>query len=178
MSDEMSDYIMKDSLPADSVQKGTGYLSDLMNAGSHDNALTQNALNFNFSVEEQSSMMRTIEEIFLLEEELPKEDQQMGDDDEEEPEIDLEDQQRRTTKLKGVLSTLAQLWWSDSEQMDVAAEKLADGSRDRKSKRVLELYYTAYFIPFLLIVSGFCTMESTLFNLEMPFYIVLSSSLY
>lgn len=177
MSDEMSDYIMKDSLPADSVQKGKGYLLDDMNAGSHDNALTQKALNFNFSVEEQSSMMRTIEEIFLLEEELPKEDQEMGDD-EEEPEIDLEDQQRRTTKLKGVLSTLAQLWWSDSEQMDVAAEKLADGSRDRKSKRVLELYYTAYFIPFLLIVSGFCTMESTLFNLEMPFYIVLSSSLY
>lgn len=87
------------------------------------------------SAEEQSHMMKSIQEIFGLEEEAPKEDDEMADDeddDEVEEEVDLEDRARRTKRLKGVLSTLAQLWWSDSEQMDLAAEKLADGSRDRE----------------------------------------------
>ena len=87
----------------------------------------------NLSVEEQMSMMKSIQAIFELEEELPNEDEEMvGGDEEEEPVIDLEDQQRRTERLKGVLSTLAQLWWSDSVHMDLVAEKLADGSRDRE----------------------------------------------
>jgi hypothetical protein len=82
------------------------------------------------SAEEQSIMMKSIQEIFELEE---SQDEVMGEgDEEEEPEVDLEDQARRTERLKGVLSTLAQLWWSDSEDMDLVAEKLADGSRDRE----------------------------------------------
>ena len=46
--------------------------------------------------------------------------------------VDLEDRHRRTERLKGGLSMLARLWWSDSEHMGLAAEKLADGSRDRE----------------------------------------------
>ena len=84
-------------------------------------------LNLNLSAEEQSLMMKNIAEIFALEEE---EDVEMEDD--EEQVVDVEDQERRTAKLKGVLPTLAQLWWSDSEHMSMAAEKLADGSRDRE----------------------------------------------
>ena len=83
----------------------------------------------NLSAEEQGTMMKSILEIFELEE---GEDEEMGDEDEDEVIVDLEDQMRRTERLKGVLSTLAQLWWSDSDQMDLAAEKLADGSRDRE----------------------------------------------
>ncbi|KAH8598786.1 armadillo-type protein [Bisporella sp. PMI_857] len=81
-------------------------------------------------------MVKSIQEIFELEEsarsgELDGEgDEEMGDDDEEE--VDLEDRERRTGKLKGLLGMLAQLWWADSEHMDMAAEKLADGSRDPK----------------------------------------------
>jgi hypothetical protein len=85
------------------------------------------------SAEEQGLMMKSIQEIFELEEEPAKEDEEMADEGEEdEPVVDLEDQARRTERLKGVLSTLAQLWWSDSDHIDLVAEKLADGSRDRK----------------------------------------------
>lgn len=86
----------------------------------------------NLSAEEQSTMMKSIQEIFDLEEEDEEMTDGDGDEEEEEPVVDLEDQMRRTERLKGVLSTLAQLWWSDSEHMDLVAEKLADGSRDRE----------------------------------------------
>ena len=92
--------------------------------------LGNEGMSISLSAEEQSVMMKSIQDIFELEEE--PEDEEMGDGDEEEPEVDLEDQERRTERLKGVLSTLAQLWWSDSEHMDLVAEKLANGSRDRE----------------------------------------------
>jgi len=34
----------------------------------------------------------------------------------------------RERKVKRGSTTLAQLWWANSEQMDVVTEKLADGS--------------------------------------------------
>ena len=82
-------------------------------------------------VEEQNSMMKSFGEIFELEQ-TQEEDEEMIDGSEEENPFDLEDQQRRTERLKGVLRTLAQLWWNDSEHMNSIAEKLADGSRDRR----------------------------------------------
>ncbi|KAG0649906.1 hypothetical protein D0Z07_3693 [Hyphodiscus hymeniophilus] len=81
------------------------------------------------SAEEQWGMMKSIEDIFALEED---ENVEMGEEGEEEQIVDLEDQENRTERLKGVLSTVAQLWWSDSQHMDLVAEKLADGSRDPK----------------------------------------------
>lgn len=108
---------------------GPGKLNSLSNVFS----AGLGAGSLNLSAEEQSQMMKSIQEIFELEEEQPREDEEMADVDEDvEEEVDLEDQQRRTERLKGVLGTLAQLWWSDSEHMDLVAEKLADGSRDRK----------------------------------------------
>jgi hypothetical protein len=90
----------------------------------------QEGMSISLSVEEQSIMMKSIQEIFELQE---SQDEEMGEvDEDEEPVVDLEDQERRTERLKGALSTLAQLWWSDSELMDLVAEKLADGSRDRE----------------------------------------------
>ena len=100
-------------------------------------APSEGGLNVSLSAEEQSRMMKSIQEIFELEEEPGREAEAMADEGEdEEPVIDLEDQARRTERLKGVLSMLAQLWWRDSEHMDIVAEKLADGSRDRGKKSV------------------------------------------
>ena len=90
------------------------------------------ALNLPLSEEGKRAMTRSVQEIFDMEEEQ-KEDVEMGDrGDEEEEIVDLEDQSRRTEKLKSVLSTLGQLWSSGSEHMDLVAEKLGDGSRDRE----------------------------------------------
>ncbi|TAQ86728.1 hypothetical protein B7494_g4937 [Chlorociboria aeruginascens] len=87
------------------------------------------AESIHFSDEEQLGMSKSIQEIFDLEEEPPN--QPMSDaDTDEAPLVDVEDRMRRTDRLKGALSTLAQLWWSDSGHMDLVAEKLADGSRD------------------------------------------------
>jgi hypothetical protein len=138
--DYMEGGLPTDSLPADSLQTGPSDPLELLTRFSFhpsvSNVLSADSLSVQLSDEEQSNMMRSIQEIFELEEEEVNEDQGIDDDDdEEEPVVDLEDQQRRTEKLKGVLTTLAQLWWSNSEHMDLAAEKLADGSRDRKSSR-------------------------------------------
>jgi len=84
------------------------------------------------SPKSQTKMSRSIVEIFELEEDPMKEDVEMEGDDEEEPAVDPEDQRRRTDRLSAVLPALAQLWWSDSDQIDLVAEKLGDGSRDRK----------------------------------------------
>jgi hypothetical protein len=46
--------------------------------------------------------------------------------------VDINDQNRRTERLKGICSALDRLWWSGSDFMAAATEKLADGSRDRK----------------------------------------------
>jgi hypothetical protein len=97
-------------------------------------ALNSGSLSLNLSPKEQTELMAGIEAIFQSDGELPSEDQEMADDDDDdEPKVDLEDQQKRTEKLKGVLPTLAQLWWCHSEHIDLAAEKLADGSRNRES---------------------------------------------
>jgi hypothetical protein len=89
-------------------------------------------LSISLSLKDQNKIMRSIVEIFELEETPPNEDVEMEGDGDEEPVVDLEDQRRRTERLRGTLPALAQLWWSDSVQMDVVAEKLGDGSRDRK----------------------------------------------
>ena len=85
----------------------------------------------NLSEERIRIVMNGIREVFKLKEEEVEEDEALEDDDTE-PVVDLVDQERRKTKLEALLPTLAQLWWSDSEHMDVATELLADGSRDCK----------------------------------------------
>jgi hypothetical protein len=100
------------------------------------------------SIEEQNSMIKSIQDIFELEQDQEDEEMATGEDDEnDEPVVDLEDQARRTAKLKGVLSILAQLWWAGSEQMDLAAEKLADAGRNRKSLHFRSI--TFYSLPLL-----------------------------
>lgn len=86
------------------------------------------------SAEELKAMAGKVAAIFDMEEALVGEDVEMDDAEDEngEPVINLEDQLRRTESLKGVLSILAQLWWADSEEIDLVTEKLADGSRDRE----------------------------------------------
>ena len=92
-------------------------------------------LNLNLSEDALLAMLKQIQDIFDSEPEDENEDQVMAEDEDEEDveeEVDLEDQQRRTEKLKMALSPLAQLWWSGSEKIDLAAEKLADASRESK----------------------------------------------
>lgn len=85
-------------------------------------------------VDEQRDMMGKIQEILELEEDSELVDQEMVDGDDEGPgAVDLEDRRQRTQKLVGILTTITELWWSGSEQMDLVVEKLADSSRDRKS---------------------------------------------
>jgi hypothetical protein len=105
-------------------------------------ALTQSSSNDESSIdqlkialspEEQKEKMNSIAEIFQLDEDVPKDDEEMDVDEEDTAQIvDLEDQERRTERLRGAMSALAQLWWASSDQMDIAVEKLADGSRERK----------------------------------------------
>ena len=83
---------------------------------------------------EAKATMQSILDIFELGEELP--DGPGGnehDEDDSEPAIDLEDQSRRTERLRSICPALDQLWWTNSDYMVGAAEKLADGCRDRKS---------------------------------------------
>jgi len=84
------------------------------------------------TAEEHSGMMKSVAEIFELEEEVSGQEEEEMDDDDEESVVDLEDQMRRTQRLKSVLRMLAQLWWSGSDDMDLVAEMLADGSRTRE----------------------------------------------
>jgi hypothetical protein len=83
--------------------------------------------------EEQKAAMQSILDIFQLDEELPDEpDGSELDENDEPPEVDFEDQRQRTERLRGIYPALDRLWWTGSEYMVGAAEKLADGSRDRK----------------------------------------------
>ena len=111
---------LKAGLPINAMMEP--YTSAITEPRSHSQELSE---------EEIGVIMNGIREIFQLDEELSGGAESMEDDDEE-PEVDPKDQERRKLKLKTLLSTLAQLWWSDSEHMDTAAELLADGSRDRK----------------------------------------------
>jgi len=140
MDNQMSDYYIEGSLPSteDPLQRIPSDPLDLLASRPTHAPVSKilhagnGAMRLQLSAEEQNTMMKSIQDIFELEEEQPKEDVEMGESGEEEEAVDLEDQSRRTERLKGVLSTLAQLWWSDSEHMDLVAEKLGDGSRDRK----------------------------------------------
>ena len=101
-------------------------------------AFTSDSLSLHLSAEKQTELMESIEAIFQPEEEEALHgDQEMPDADDEEPEVDLEDQQKRTEKLKSILPTIAQLWWCRSEHMELATEKLADGSRNRECTSLL-----------------------------------------
>jgi hypothetical protein len=135
----MEDYYMEGGLPADSLQtEPSDPLDILTGAESKTNFQTLRAFDVDpssrrLSVEEQKAIMKNIAEIFELEEEHKSGDDAMDEDEDEEPVVDLDDQRRRTERLRGVATMLAQLWWADSQEMDLAAEKLADGSRDRQS---------------------------------------------
>lgn len=84
------------------------------------------------SLQEQKSMMESIVQIFHLEEEDDEEMRDEVEDGDEEVEVDLEDQNRRTERLSGVMDILGKLWWARSEHFEAVTEKLADGSRDRE----------------------------------------------
>ncbi len=86
-----------------------------------------NVVGISLTKEEQESTMQTVLDVFELDERDP------ADGDEElDPEEEAEDQRLRTEKLKAIGSALDALWWSNNDQMAAAAEKLANGSRDRK----------------------------------------------
>jgi hypothetical protein len=92
---------------------------------------------FPLSIDDQKAMASKVEAIFELEEmDEPSVDLDMDDGETEDKDteqiVDLQDQQRRTEKLKSILPTLGQLWWAASEEIDVVTERLADGSRDRE----------------------------------------------
>jgi len=87
--------------------------------------------------EEQKANMQSILDIFQLDEELYQSGENELDEDDGGEEVDLEDQRQRTERLKGICPALDRLWWTGSEYMVGAAEKLADGSRDRKLTWIL-----------------------------------------
>jgi hypothetical protein len=101
-------------------------------------AVGSRSRNIPVSEAEAKAAMQSILDIFDLDEELPgqpRENEQ--DDDDTELPIDLEDQNRRTERLRSVYPALDQLWWTGSDYMTGAAEKLADGCRDRKSSPIM-----------------------------------------
>jgi hypothetical protein len=90
-------------------------------------------LNTTVPKEEQKADMQSILDIFQLDDELPDQsDENELDEDDGPEEVDLEDQRQRTERLRGIYPALNRLWWTGSEYMVGAAEKLADGSRDSK----------------------------------------------
>lgn len=118
---------MNGELPADSLQTAPADPLEILNPRSlvqnpTSDVLRTDSLNLCLSTEQAMAMSRSILDIFELEE-TQDEDDKMGEDDDEEEEVDLEDQQRRTERLKGALSILAQLWWADSDQIDLVAGK-------------------------------------------------------
>jgi hypothetical protein len=132
----MADFNMEGGYPNEGIRPTDllGFLSSRSSASITTSSILNAPGSLSLSVEEQTSMIKSIQDIFELEED-PKEDEEMvtdEDDEDNEPVVDLEDQARRTEKLKGLLSILAQLWWAGSEQMDLAAEKLADAGRNRE----------------------------------------------
>lgn len=81
--------------------------------------------------QEPDALMDAVLRLFSLDESDPLANG--GQEDEEEDfVVDLEDQQLRTDRLRGITLSLDQLWWSGQVYMTAAAEKLADGSRDCK----------------------------------------------
>ncbi|KFY09108.1 hypothetical protein V492_05621 [Pseudogymnoascus sp. VKM F-4246] len=79
--------------------------------------------------QEPDALMDAVLKLFSLDESDPLANG--GEEDEDEDlVVDLEDQQLRTDRLRGITLSLDQLWWSGQVYMAAAAEKLADGSRD------------------------------------------------
>lgn len=77
--------------------------------------------------------MKSVVDLFVLEEDhVDPNAMDVENEDDEEPPVDLEDQAKRVQRLGDILPALEQLWWNKSEHLAGAAEKLADGSRDRK----------------------------------------------
>jgi hypothetical protein len=135
-----------DEWPADTMQTDPAPPAETTDHSSMNYAFSSGSLKLDLSAGEQINSMARIAAIFQSEEELPVENQEMPDADDEEPEVDLEDQRRRTEILKEVLPTLAQLWWCQSECMDLVVEKLADGSRNRESEAtsVLSVHFITH----------------------------------
>jgi len=91
------------------------------------------ASNSTIPIEHQKADMQSILDIFHLDEEI-RDHNSGSDDEEDEPKhVDYEDRNRRIERLRSIYPALDRLWWSGSDYMTGAAEKLADGSRDRKS---------------------------------------------
>lgn len=104
------------------------------------------------SIADQKAWMQTIIDMFELSEESEPEE---VDDEAESAPVDMEAQNARTERLKTILPALDRLWWASSDFMADAAEKLADGSRDRTSSCLLDLpRCTCNCKTFSLIVGG------------------------
>jgi hypothetical protein len=127
---------------ADEEMDGYAFTNDLLFQGassqSHSaynvSAVSSRIQKVPLSEEEAKATMQSILDIFELDEELS--DGPGGNEQDEydsEPTIDPEDQSRRTERLRSICPALDQLWWTSSDYMTRAAEKLADGCRDRKS---------------------------------------------
>lgn len=157
MSNQMSGSYMEDALPAGGQQRIPSDPLDIFTSGNEPPSV-ENVLNepppltVPLSPETQTRMTKSIMEIFELEEEPPNEDVEMREDEEEELMVDLEDRRRRTDRLRGVLPAVAQLWWSNSDQIDLVAEKLGDGSRDRKLYPFQE-YCLSLLVPCIVLFS-------------------------
>lgn len=139
MSGEMPDIYMgaewPDVLQTDPAVPHNELGTDTPDLSSLSYAFDSGPFSLSLPAEKQTNLMESIEAIF--ESESTNEDQEMVDADEEEPQIDLEDQKERAEKLRGILPTIAQLWWCRSEHMELAVQKLADASRNRKIKILL-----------------------------------------
>jgi hypothetical protein len=112
--------------------------------------------------EEQARMMRTVEEVFHLDESLLDPNSMANSvdfDPDDVSQIELEDQVRRTARLRKILAVLQQLLASGSNCMALATEKLADGCRDCKSEAfLLFMFILFYCFKYLPIVLEYCPL--------------------
>jgi hypothetical protein len=124
----LTDEMLSPSYPTIISHGGTSF-GDLTSIATLSNTVTK---------EEQMADMQSILEIFHLDEELlDQSGENELDEDDGEEEVDLDDQRQRTERLRGIYPGLDRLWWTGSEYIVGAAEKLADGSRDCKSAWIL-----------------------------------------
>lgn len=87
-------------------------------------------------------MVDEVQNIFSQETNEKKDD--LGTDSET---AKINDQERRSIKLTKILPILAQLWWLNSERLDITTELLANGSRESKT------YFTSTFLGFCICFS-------------------------
>jgi hypothetical protein len=87
----------------------------------------------NVSKADLDAAMQSILDIFQLSEDSSEQDdEEEVDENDDVHEVDMDEQNRRTEQLRAICPALDRLWWSGSDFMTGAAEKLADGSRDSK----------------------------------------------